>query len=490
MEKLETGNWKKTKTIVMKTQRIFKSLNFLLKNFAFGLNTSFKKYRLAFDFSKYKSTDVKFIKRSNQSNFQPIASIFNFSSFQFPAPGFQLLILGLFFIQITNAQSLENYIEEANSNNPEIQSYNLRYNIAEEKVNEANWLPDTEFNAGYFVSEPETRTGAQRARFGFKQMLPWFGTITARENYATSMADAEYVEIVIAKRQLALSVSQSYYKLYEIRAQQKVLDKNIKLLETYEALALTAIEVGKASAVDVLRLQIRQNELQQENEVLEEAYLGEQAAFNKLLNRGVKKAVMLLEELFLPNEDISYAENALTLNPELLKYDRLYESITQLELLNQAEQNPMIGFGLDYIPVSERPGMNFGDNGKDIFMPMVSISIPLFNKKYDSKSKQNELKQLEIEAQKNSRLNVLETAFAKAISQRNQARIKYNTQEKNLKQANNAEDILIKNYETGTINFNDVLDIQELQLKFQINQISAITTYYLQSAVVNYLITQ
>ena len=396
----------------------------------------------------------------------------------------------MFVSAFARAQQLQSYIQEAENNSPEIQAYNLRHNIAEEKVNEADWIPNTEFSAGYFVSEPETRTGAQRARFSARQMLPWFGTITARENYASSMADAEYVEIVIAKRKLALSVSQSYYILYSITAKQKVLDENIQLLKTYEKLALTSVEVGKASAVDVLRLQIRQNELQQQKEVLAEAYLGEQTAFNKLLNRDKTTIVNVIEELLLPTEDIVYAENALTLNPELLKYDKLYESIEKSELLNQAERSPMIGFGLDYVPVSERPDLNFSDNGKDIFMPMVSVSIPIFNKKYDSKSMQNELKQLEITAQKDNRLNVLESAFAKALSQRNQARIKYNTQEKNLKQANDAEEILIKNYETGTIDFNDVLDIQELQLKFQINQINAITTYYAQSAVVNYLITQ
>ena len=402
----------------------------------------------------------------------------------------KIIICVLFVSAFARAQQLQSYIQEAENNSPEIQAYNLRHNIAEEKVNEANWIPNTEFSAGYFVSEPETRTGAQRARFSARQMLPWFGTITARENYASSMADAEYVEIVIAKRKLALSVSQSYYILYSITAKQKVLDENIQLLKTYEKLALTSVEVGKASAVDVLRLQIRQNELQQQKEVLAEAYLGEQTAFNKLLNRDKTTIVNVIEELLLPAEDIVYAENALTLNPELLKYDKLYESIEQSELLNQAERSPMIGFGLDYVPVSERPDLNFSDNGKDIFMPMVSVSIPVFNKKYDSKSKQNELKQLEITAQKDNRLNVLESTFAKALSQRNQARIKYNTQEKNLKQANDAEEILIKNYETGTIDFNDVLDIQELQLKFQINQINAITTYYAQSAVVNYLITQ
>jgi len=402
----------------------------------------------------------------------------------------KIIVCLLFVSALAKAQQLQSYIEEANSNNPEIQAFNLRYNIAEEKVNEVDWIPNTEFSAGYFVSEPETRTGAQRARIGFKQMLPWFGTITARENYATSMAEAEYVEIIIAKRKLALSVAEIYYKLYEIRAQDKVLDENIQLLKTYEKLALTSIEVGKASAVDVLRLQIRQNELVQEKEILEQQVLGFQAAFNKLLNRAYDTSVETVAFLPLPDEDINLGYEALTFNPELLKYDKLYESVTQSELLNQRESAPMIGFGVDYLPVSERADMDFSDNGKDILMPMVSVTVPLFNNRYTSISKQNELRQKEIEMQKKQRLNVLESAFAKAISQRTQARIKYNTQEKNLKQANDAEEILIKNYETGTIDFNDVLDIQELQLKFQTNQISAVTMYYLQSAIVNYLITQ
>lgn len=178
----------------------------------------------------------------------------------------------------------------------------------------------------------------------------------------------------------------------------------------------------------------------------------------------------------------------MTLNPELLRYDKLYESVKQSELLNQKERTPNLGFGLDYVPVAARPAMNFNDNGKDIIMPMVSLSIPIFNNKYRAVSKQNKLRQQEISSQKNERLNTLETAFAKAKSRRNQARIKFNTQERNLKQAKNAEEILVKNYETGTIDFNDVLDIQELQLKFQINQIQSIQIYFEQSAIINYLI--
>jgi len=395
----------------------------------------------------------------------------------------------LFFTaSVVKAQELQYFILEAENNNPEIKAFNLRYSIAEEKVNEVNWVPNTEFSAGYFVSEPETRTGPQRARFSARQMLPWFGTITARENYATAMANAEYIEIVIAKRKLSLSVSQSYFGLYEIKAQQRVLSKNVLLLKTYEKIALKSLEVGKASAVDVLRLQIRQNELQQQKDVLDEAYLAAQISFNKLLHREGATALIIPNELFLPNEDVLPLKRVLTLNPELLLYDKRYESVAKEELLNKNELNPMIGFGLDYIPVSERTDMNFNDNGKDVFMPMMTVSIPLFNNKFKSITKQNELRQLEINSQKESRLNILESAFAKAISRRNQAKIQYYTQEKNLQQAQDAEEILIENYQTSTINFNDILDIQELQLKFQMNQISAVTSYYTQTAVINYLI--
>ncbi len=399
-----------------------------------------------------------------------------------------IVFVGIYILSVNSyGQDLQTYIEEAISNSPEIQKFQLRYDISSEKVNEANWIPNTEISAGYFVSEPETRTGAQRARFSLKQMLPWFGTITARENYASSMAEADYVEVTIAKRKLALSVSQFYYQLYEINAKQLVLDQNIELLKTYERLALTSVEVGKASAVDVLRLQIRQNELQQEKEVLTQQSKGFQAAVNSLLNRDFDNDIVVVDTLEMPIEDIQFSYDALSLNPELLKYDKLYESVTQSELLNLREAQPMFGFGLDYIPVSERPEMNFSDNGKDIIMPMISISIPIFNNRYKSITKQNDLRQQEIKSQKDERLNILESELAKAISQRNQARIKYNTQQKNLEQAEDAEEILIKNYETGTIDFNDVLDIQELQLKFQMSQIESVKSYFVQTTIINYL---
>jgi outer membrane protein TolC len=397
------------------------------------------------------------------------------------------ILCSLFFVLSVQSQQLETLIDEALTNNPEIQKFELQYKRTSEKVNEVNTIPNTEFGVGYFVSEPETRTGAQRFKLSAKQMLPWFGNITARENYMNSLADAKYEDIVIAKRKLMASVSQSYYKLYENKMKQAVLVENITLLKTYETLAITSVEVGKASAVDVLRLQMRQNEIEQLSAIFSQQFLAEQTTFNKLLNRDKAITINVVNELNIPSEDFEITTNNLALHPELLKYDKLYQSVEKSELLNQKESSPMIGFGLDYINVEKRPDISFSDNGKDIIMPMVSISIPVFNKKNKSKTKQNELQQQEIVAQKQARLNALETLLDKAINNRISARISYATQTKNLKQANDAETILVKSYETGTIDFNDILDIQELQLKFQMNQIESVKNYYVQTIIINYL---
>jgi cobalt-zinc-cadmium efflux system outer membrane protein len=398
-----------------------------------------------------------------------------------------VIFCSFLFVLKGNAQQLEILIEEALKNSPEIQKFELQYTIASEKVNEANTIPNTEFGLGYFVSTPETRTGAQRFKISAKQMMPWFGSITARRNYISSLADAKYEDIIIAKRKLVASISQSYYNLYANSAKQKVLINNMKLLKTYETLALISVEVGKTSAVDVLRLQMRQNELIQLKEILVQQYLAEKTAFNKLLNRNKLIEVNVVNELIIPSETSLVNVENLSLNPELIKYDKLYQSIEQSELLNQKESLPMIGFGLDYVNVDKRPNISFSDNGKDILMPMVSISIPIFNKKHKSQTRQNVLKQKEINAQKQMRLNNLETVLDKAIKNRVSAVITYKTQLKNLKQADAAEKILIKTYESGTIDFKDVLDIQELQLKFQITQIESIKTYYKQSTIINYL---
>ncbi|MBO2545371.1 TolC family protein [Salegentibacter sp. BDJ18] len=397
------------------------------------------------------------------------------------------VIVSLFFFLTGTAQQLQPYLTQALENNPKIQAFELRYETARERIEEVGVLPETQFSVGYFASEPETRTGPQQYKLSVQQMIPWFGTITARENYASSLADAQYVEIATAQRQLLLNVAENYYRLYAIRAKQRVLEQNIDLLEAYEELALTSLEVNQASSVDVLRLQMRQNQLRERLENFDEEFKAEQATFNALLNTRPGAAVEVYDSLAVPQEDPVQLPEVPQVHPELLRFDKLYESVGEAEKMNRKEALPDLGFGLDYVAVGEATAMQAPDSGKDILMPMVSITVPIFGNKYKSVTRQNELKQRELNAQRENRHNELVSRLEAAVSNRAEARISYRTQLLNIEQANDAEEILRRNYETGTIDFNDVLDVQELQLNFELNLIEAVKNYYQASANINYL---
>ncbi|TDN85267.1 outer membrane protein TolC [Salegentibacter sp. 24] len=401
--------------------------------------------------------------------------------------GMLAVIVSLFFFLTGTAQQLQPYLTQALENNPKIQAFELRYETARERIEEVGVLPETQFSVGYFASEPETRTGPQQYKLSVQQMIPWFGTITARENYASSLADAQYVEIATAQRQLLLNVAENYYRLYAIRAKQRVLEENIDLLEAYEQLALTSLEVNQASSVDVLRLQMRQNQLRERFENFDEEFKAEKVTFNTLLNTEPGAAVEVYDSLAVPKEDPVQLPEVPQVHPELLRFDKLYESVGEAEKMNRKEALPDLGFGLDYVSVGEATAMEAPDSGKDILMPMVSITIPIFGNKYKSVTRQNELKQRELNAQRKNRHNELVSRLEAAVSNRAEARISYRTQLLNIEQANDAEEILRRNYETGTIDFNDVLDVQELQLNFQLNLIEAVKNYYQASANINYL---
>lgn len=397
-------------------------------------------------------------------------------------------IIALLCFNCLGAQDLSQLLSEALENNPEIQAFELQFKISEAEIEEVETLPDTEVGIAYFASETETRVGPQRFKFSAKQMIPWFGTINSRKKYKKAVSETKYEEIILAKRQLIAAVSQSYYNLYTLKEKQRILKENTAVLKTFKTLLLTAVAVDKASAVNVLKLQIRQNEILEKQFLLEQEYLSEAAHFNALLNRDLKHKINTPKKIILPEVQDLEEKDDLSLHPELIVYDKLYESVAQLEALNQKESRPKVGFGVDYVAVDERAGLTIADNGKDILMPMMSFSIPIFNRKYRSKSLQNELKQKEIVLQKQNRFNRLNKALQQAMNNSRAARVSYETQQKNSQQADELIQLLLKKYETATIDLNELLELQELQLQFQIKKIDALQSFFKHRIKINYLI--
>lgn len=243
------------------------------------------------------------------------------------------LVMGASMAQ---GQTLEDYLRAAAQNNPEIQAFELNYRLALEKVEEASSLPNLDLGFGYFVSEPETRTGAQTTRFAITQMLPWFGTLSARQSYAASLAENEFVEFSIAKRKLALSVAQAYYTLYSLQAKAHIIDDQIKWVTVNQERLLRSIEASRSSLSEMLKLEVRLNDLKQKKLTIAHQLTAERSVFNNLLNNEPHLELLIVDSLPLPKIEVPEIVD-FSVNPELLKFDKLFASVTQAEELNQKE---------------------------------------------------------------------------------------------------------------------------------------------------------
>ena len=397
-------------------------------------------------------------------------------------------LITLLLSNALQAQSLEHYLNLALSNNPQLQALHMRYEIAEEKINQAASIPKTTFGAGYFASEPETRTGPQRFKLSVSQMLPWFGTLKARQDYARSLVETEGLDRLIVERQLALSLAQSYYRLYGYQQKKNIIETAIELFKSYEALALKAVENGSVSVVNVLQLQIEQNKLSEEFLNIQELEKAEEVIFANLLSDDSFEGIQFSKMLEIPLEDLMHEQNRLTVNPEILRYDKLFAAVQQSEIVNQKESQPSLGLGLDYIAVQQRSDVLLNENGKDILMPMLKLSVPIFKSKHSSVAQQLELKQRELNYEKNHRLNLLENKLAQAIALQNQAQISFKSQDANSAQTQKMKEVVLSNFESDRQELTEVIAMEQLYLQFEFKKIEAVVQFYSQTALINYLI--
>jgi hypothetical protein len=185
-----------------------------------------------------------------------------------------------------------------------------------------------------------------------------------------------------------------------------------------------------------------------------------------------------------------FKKEQITNNPKMLQLDNLKNALKKSELATKKEGLPTIGIGLDYGFIENRAIDNLVDNGKDIIMPMLSVSFPLFSRKYSSKQKQLQLEQKAIETSKVSTFNQLNTLFEKAKSNLVNSKVSIATQLKNMDEANRAKKVLLAAYETSKVDFEQLLEIQQLKLKFQLKKVISEKEYAIQKSTLEFLTTK
>ena len=387
-------------------------------------------------------------------------------------------LAGLFSNQAVFAQQndLNDYLELALENNPSLKSWQKKAEIAHKKVSQtAASFPDPELSAGYFAKPVETMNGPQEVKISVNQMFPAFGTLKnkSKEKYFKALALVDVYEN--NKNQLVRKLRMIWYDLYFVNKKIENTRQNIRLLKLLEKQSLTRYENGKTSMVSVLSFQISLREMQEKEKSFELEKQVLISEFKKITGTDFNETITIPDTLIFDTKLFN------TFHPDtVFKYNLGLQSIEKQIMaadygisFSELSGFPRVGIGIDYVFVGERENSNNSQNGEDIIMPMVKMSIPVFRKKYRLQTKQSKLLKQKLEFEKEDFKNQLMYLFEKIKADYQDADHKEKLYNELWNKANQALSVAKSAYEGGNGEYQEVLELQMKLYDYRIKRIGA-----------------
>ena len=273
-------------------------------------------------------------------------------------------------------------------------------------------------------------------------MFPWFGSNQSKISIAEADAKSNYENFTEARNKLFYRVKAAFYEITYIDKTIGISESNLVILRSLESLSLQKFEAGTSNMVDVIRAQLQINNLISEINVLRTRRAAMLEKFNLLLNREPDQLLELKPEddtqdhIIMPNDSTLFNQH-----PMLQSLNYKFQAARERERLAKLNGLPNLGLGIDYLLIGNRDDMVVEDNGKNAFMPMISISLPIYRKKYKSYQKEATLLQESVVQEKEQLLNSLQSDFADASWELSRAEVEMDLYTTQINQANQARSI-------------------------------------------------
>ncbi len=434
---------------------------------------------------------------------------------------------------IAYTQNIDDYLKIAAENNPALKSKFYEYNAALQRSPQVGALPDPQLSFGWFVKPMERYMGDQILSISLMQMFPWVGTLSAAKDEATWMAKAKFETFNEQRTMIFYEVKATYYSLYLLEKEIQITEDNLQILQTLEQIALSRFSSGSTGnprgnptqstgnprgypsnnmqemegmsgtstsakktttpssmqdmsgmsaepgMVDVLRIQMEILELRNRLELLKDSRKPLIAQFNKLLNRTLDEKVIVPDTL-LPNDlpvSLSEIPDSILQNNPMLKMFAMEEaSHLAHEKMNRRMGFPMIGLGLQYDIFRPRAGSGHETDamGNNMWMPMATVTIPLWRKKYTSSVREAEFLHHSVTVQKQDAGNELLVSYEDALKDFRDAERRIQLFNDLQQLAQQALNILMVQYTTAGNDFEELLRMQRQMLDYRLRLLDAI----------------
>ena len=447
------------------------------------------------------------------------------------------LIVMFFCISAYGQDSLSLYLSMAAKNNSAVLQKFTEYKAALQKVPQVGSLPDPELNVGVFLSPMELIGGNQVADIKLMQMFPWFGVLKNAKDEMSLMAKAKFEAFRDAKVQTFYNVQRSWYELQKVRQNIRITGENIDLLKTVERISLVKFRVasiGKASSgssssspsapsgntsagntgmnsmggggnsspasssspamsaggmgaaasgsglTDVYRIRMELGELENSFALLKNQEQTIVARFNSYLNRPMTASVTTPDILVADSSEIfpkALSDTLFSGNPMLgmLRYEQ--QSAEARKKMVTKMGYPMVGVGLNYSLINKSPMSSSEMNGKDMVMPMVTLTLPIYRKKYKAMQAEAELMKTASQQGYQATANALQAEYYEAMQLYQDAARRMKLYDNQSALAQKSLDITIKSFSASGAGLTDLLTIRRQLLDYEQKQIEAIADY-------------
>ena len=369
--------------------------------------------------------------------------------------------------------SLAVYIAEAIRNNPGLRSEYQSYQAQMANAQGAGVLSDPQLSAGL---------GKQLTTITIMQMFPWFGTLKAGREQMEYKAQEAYQKFREKSLSLAFDVEKQWYSILATQEKVKAVKQKRALLNDIKKVAIylyknyTAGRNTKMS--DQLRLDAEEERLKEQTESLETQLTLQKQQFNITLHRQPDIALSLPDSIPLRQMPTFNWTEIERNNPKLAQYSAIQKAFKSQEEQARAKGMPMIGVGLQYmlngkVDMPMEPNMN----GKDMVMPMVSVTIPVYRKKITSAIRSAQLMGRSAAYNYQSQLDALQSTYLSIEQRADDIKRKLKLYESEVSLLNRTLELMQKEYATGAASLTDILQTTRESIDYDLLKAEANAQY-------------
>lgn len=244
-----------------------------------------------------------------------------------------------------------------------------------------------------------------------------------------------------------------------------------------QSISMTASTDG-SGLVDLYRIQIEAGDLKNNIANLKNQGQTIIARFNGFLNRppmaGVYTGdILIADTLELDLSAISDSIQAYNPMLNMLRYEN--EALQARKKMVTGMGYPMVGLGLNYSVIGRSDMSTSSMNGNDMLMPMISLTLPVYRKKYNALREETDLLSQASSLNYQATSNSLNTEYYSAIQLYQDAIRRIRLYEDQYTLASKSLDIMLKSFTASSVSLTDVLRVRQQTLEYEYKKVEAIT---------------